>query len=98
MDLNEGAIQLSGYEITVEQRVVFKVDLPNRKTISIKSKYTKKIIDVLRPSLHKYQFNIDQVLILSGNNHVDLHLPVTSIDGLRLSVQLKEGEIRCFHK
>lgn len=95
MDLNEGAIQLAGYEITVEQRVVFKVDLPNRKTISIKSKYTKKIIDVLRPSLHKYQFNIDQVLILSGNNPIDLHLPVTSIDGLRLNVQLK-GEIRYY--
>lgn len=92
LDVNDTSTKLAGCEVTVEHRVIFKVDLPNRKTISIKSKYTKKIIDVLRPSLHKYQFNIDQVLVLSGNNPIDLHLPVTSIDGLRLTVQLKEGE------
>lgn len=86
-------MKLTGCEVTVEQRVVFKVDLPNRKTISIKSKSTKKIIDVLRPSLHKYQFSIDQVLIFSGNKLIDLHLAITSIDGHRLNVKMKDGKL-----
>lgn len=85
-------MKLSGCEVTVEQRVVFKLDLPNRKTISIKSKYTKIIMDVLRPSLHKYQYNLDQVLVMSENGPIDLQLPVTSIDGMRLNILLLDGK------
>ncbi|CAH1163571.1 unnamed protein product [Phaedon cochleariae] len=90
MDVNESSSKLAGCEVTVEQRVVFKLDLPNRKTINIRSKYTKIIVDVLRPSLHKYQYNLDEVFILNGNVAIDLDVPVTTIDGLRLKVQLRE--------
>lgn len=90
MDVSEPSTKLAGCEVTVEQRVVFKLDLPNRKIISVKSKYTKIIVDVLRPILHKYQYNLDQVVVLNGNSPVDLHQPVTSIDGLRLNVALRD--------
>ncbi|KAJ8930531.1 hypothetical protein NQ314_016644 [Rhamnusium bicolor] len=90
MDVNEPSIKLAGCEVTVEQRVVFKLDLPNRKIISVKSKYTKIIVDVLRPILHKYQYNLDQVVVTNANVPINLHLPVTSIDGARLNVQLCE--------
>ncbi|KAJ8978977.1 hypothetical protein NQ317_001450 [Molorchus minor] len=80
-DISEPSAKLAGCEVTVEQRVVFKLDLPNRKTISVKSKYTKIIIDVLRPILYKYQYNLDQVVVTDGGEPINLHLPVTSIDG-----------------
>lgn len=92
LDISETSTKLAGCEVMVEQRVIFKVDLPNRKTISIKSKYTKKIMEVLRPSLHKYQFNIDQVIVACGNRSIDLNQSVTAIDGMRLNVQVKDGE------
>nr|XP_023014758.1 regulator of G-protein signaling loco isoform X2 [Leptinotarsa decemlineata] len=91
LDVNEPSSKLTDCEVTVEQRVVFKLDLPNRKTINIRSKYTKIIIEVLRPSLHKYQYNLDQVIVMNGKSPIDLHLPVTSIDGMRLKVLLCEG-------
>ncbi|XP_018575675.1 regulator of G-protein signaling loco isoform X4 [Anoplophora glabripennis] len=90
MDISEPSTKLAGCEVTVEQRVVFKLDLPNRKIISVKSKYTKIIVDVLRPILHKYQYNLEQVVVTNMNSAIDLHLPVTSIDGARLNVQLLE--------
>ncbi|XP_050510624.1 regulator of G-protein signaling loco isoform X2 [Diabrotica virgifera virgifera] len=90
VNVEESSMTLAGCEVTVEQRVVFKLDLPNRKMISIRSKYTKIITDVLRPSLHKYQYNLDQMVVLNGNTPIDLHQPVTTIDGFRLKVQYKE--------
>lgn len=93
MDISEPSTKLAGCEVTVEQRVVFKLDLPNRKIISVKSKYTKIIVDVLRPILHKYQYNLDQVIVTNKNGPIDLRLPVTSIDGERLNVQLLEGTL-----
>ncbi|RZC33398.1 regulator of G-protein signaling loco, partial [Asbolus verrucosus] len=87
-DINEPSSKLAGCEVTVEQRVVFKLDLPNKKVISVKSKYTKIIADVLRPILLKYNYNLDQVKVaLNENELVDIHLPVTSIDEKRLKIQ-----------
>lgn len=77
----------------MEQRVVFKLDLPNRKIIAVKSKYTKVLGDVLRPILHKYNYSMEQVRVTHNNEDVDVTLRVTSVDGLRLNVQLLEGEL-----
>lgn len=89
LDVAESSGKLAGCEVTVEQRVVFKLDLPNRKIISVKSKYTKIIVDVLRPILHKYKFNLEDVVVTRVGYPVDVHLPVTTIDNARLNVQLK---------
>lgn len=84
---------LSGCEVLIEQRVVFKLDLPNRKVISVKSKTTKILLDVLRPILHKYGYVLDglHVTICGTNDVVDVTLPVTSVDTRRLNIQLAEG-------
>lgn len=94
--MNEPSTKLAGCEVTVEQRVVFKLDLPNRKVISVKSKYTKLIMEVLRPILHKYNYNLDEVKVTkAGNELVPLNQQVTTIDNMRLNVQLlNNGE--CF--
>lgn len=96
LDITEPSTKLAGCEVTIEQRVVFKLDLPNRKIISVKSKYTKIIVDVLRPILHKYKFTLEQVTVTRAGYPVDIALPVTTIDNARLNIQLK-GEFLCIN-
>lgn len=92
LDLNEVSTRLAACEVMIEQRVVFKLDLPNRKVISVKSKATKILVDVLRPILHKYGFGLDIVRVSVGpEEYVDVNLPVTSVDGCRLNIQQVDG-------
>lgn len=63
IDLDEASVMLAGKEVTIEQRVVFKLDLPNRKVISVKSKPCKALGEVLRPILHKYNYRLDLVQV-----------------------------------
>lgn len=79
IDLEESSSSIAGKEITIEQRVVFKLDLPNRKVISVKSKPCKTLGEVLRPILHKYNYRLDLVqvsfgrdLFFDGNRSFDL--------------------------
>lgn len=51
--------------MNIEQRVIFKLDLPNRKVISVKSKSCKALGEVLRPILHKYNYRLDLVQVIS---------------------------------
>lgn len=78
--------------MTIEQRVVFKLDLPNRKIIAVKSKYTKILMSVLKPILNKYNYSLDQVKVTIDNEIVDVSLPVTAVDGKRLNIQLIDGK------
>lgn len=71
---------LAGKVVVVEQRVVFKLDLPNKKVISVKSKITKTLGEVLRPILHKYNYKLDLVQVnilyyihLEKNNFFKMH-------------------------
>lgn len=61
--LDEDAIVLSGKEVKIERRVVFRLDLPNRKTIAVKSKQNKSLSQVLRPILHKYGYRLEMVTL-----------------------------------
>ncbi|KAH1006416.1 hypothetical protein HUJ05_007152 [Dendroctonus ponderosae] len=90
LDITEPSTKLAGCEVTIDQRVVFKLDLPNRKIISVKSKSSKLIIDVLRPILHKYKFSLDEVNVTKAGYPVDTGLAVTTIDNARLNIQLKD--------
>ncbi|KAK6635518.1 hypothetical protein RUM44_000770 [Polyplax serrata] len=88
LDLNEDASTLSNKEIHVEQRIVFKLDLPNRRTISVKSKTTKNLGQVLRSVLHKYSYRLEAIAIcsVSDNEVLELSLPITAVDGKKLTV------------
>lgn len=98
MDISESSAKLASCEVTVEQRVVFKLDLPNRKVIAVKSKYTKILVDVLKPILHKYNYNLEQVKVtFRGGESVDISLPVTSVDGMRLNIEQNQGTMYIFY-
>lgn len=83
--------ELAGNEVFIEQRVVFKLDLPNRKVISVKSKPCKLLYEVLRPILHKYNYRLDMVHVFSkeNNDFIDTTHHVTAVDGLRLQILFK---------
>lgn len=63
IDLELPSMHFAGKEILIEQRVVFKLDLPNRKIISVKSKPCKALGEVLRPILQKYNYRLELVTV-----------------------------------
>lgn len=63
IDLNMPSTTVAGKEVLIEQRVVFKLDLPNKKIISVKSKPCKMMSEVLRPILQKYNYQLEMVTV-----------------------------------
>lgn len=63
IDLDLPSTTIAGREVLIEQRVVFKLDLPNKKIISVKSKPCKVLAEVLRPILHKYNYRLELVTV-----------------------------------
>lgn len=63
--LDAESITIAGKEVTIEQRIVFKLDLPNRKVISVKSKTSKQLEEVLRPILSRYNYRLELVRVSS---------------------------------
>lgn len=63
IDLDLPSTTIAGREVLIEQRVVFKLDLPNKKIISVKSKPSKVLAEVLRPILHKYNYRLELVTV-----------------------------------
>lgn len=94
IDLENSATILAGKEVQIEQRVAFKLDLPDPKVISVKSKPKKVLCEVLKPILHKYNYRLEDVQVLIRDTHeeLDMSLPVTEIDGQRLQVVLCKSE------
>lgn len=63
IDLNVVSTSVAGKEVLIEQRVVFKLDLPNKKIISVKSKPCKILSEVLKPILQKYNYQLEMVTV-----------------------------------
>lgn len=63
LTLDAPSVTCAGKELTIDQRIVFKLDLPNRKVISVKSKTSKQLEEVLRPILFKFNFRLELVQV-----------------------------------
>lgn len=92
-DIESMSTKIAGKQVNIEQRVTFKLDLPNKKIISVKSKPEKVLEEVLRPILHKYHYSLDNVLVhlkdstpSSGTTRSLIKLMVTDVDGKRLTI------------
>ncbi|KAI8129455.1 Regulator of G-protein signaling loco [Lucilia cuprina] len=90
MDLQASTQELAGEEVEIEQRVAFKLYLPDPKVISVKSKPKKYLHEVVRPILQKYNYDLEAVDVLRRDNQekIDLSQLVTTADGLRLQIVL----------
>lgn len=93
VDLKASSMEIAGEEVVIDQRVTFKLYLPDPKVISVKSKPKKYLHEVVRPILQKYNYEMDAVDVLRRDNmeKIDLSQLVTTADGQRLHVVLKKA-------
>ncbi|KAF0302019.1 Regulator of G-protein signaling loco [Amphibalanus amphitrite] len=79
-------------EIRMEQRVLFRVDLPNQKTIGVKAKPNRQTCEVLRPILNKYGCKLENVNVFEsgGGAPLDSKVPVTQLDNRHLVVRWRD--------
>lgn len=82
---------LTGNEVMIEQRIAFKIDLPNKKVISVKSRTNKILSDVLRPILQKYEYTLETIKVYVKfcdyePLELDVDTSVETIDGQRLYI------------
>ncbi|XP_072177163.1 uncharacterized protein [Diadema setosum] len=89
VDMDQMATSLIGRQIIVERRVLFKIELPNKRVIGVKSKLSKKIIEVLRPVAYKYKLHLDAMVVHLSDSPVplDLDFTVASLDGQRILIE-----------
>ena len=99
LDLSEDSVVLGCSEVRVEPRVLFRLELPSKKSIGVKAKPAKVVRDVLGPILAQYGWSLDSMLVTRDNAPVKSDIPhhmtvnmddtVASIDNSRLLVQFK---------
>ncbi|XP_052099872.1 regulator of G-protein signaling 12-like isoform X2 [Mytilus californianus] len=94
LDLAEDISTLGSKEVMIERRVLFRMDLPNRKSIGVKAKPNRTIRDVFKPILNKYGFKLDNIFVqLSGKPDVlDIDEQVSTIDNQRVVI-LQQDDI-----
>ena len=92
LDLSEDCSTLGCSEVRVEPRVLFRLELPSKKSIGVKAKQTKLVEEVLGPILSQYGWNLSDMSVRLDQVRaiVDLKASVTSIDNTRLVVTHKE--------
>ncbi|XP_069139918.1 regulator of G-protein signaling 14-like [Argopecten irradians] len=92
LDLSEDISTLGSREVMIERRVLFRMDLPNRKSIGVKAKPNRSIRDVFKPILNKYGFKLDGICVeLSGQpGLVDIDAQVSTIDSQRVLIKHQE--------
>ena len=61
--MNLDVATLGSKEIKIEKRVLFRMDLPNKKSIGVKAKPNRTIQDVFRPILHKYNIRLEDMVV-----------------------------------
>lgn len=98
LDLGEDSTSLGCTEVRVEPRVLFRLELPSKKSIGVKAKPAKLVREVLGPILAQYGWNLDAMTVRRDvpNSHgghvdpdvalVDLEATVATIDNSRLLV------------
>ena len=80
------------FQVCVEARVLFRLELPSHKSIGVKAKQGKTVAEVLQPILLQYGWNVPEVEVYLDNEgrqegeRVDLGANVTAIDNKRLFV------------
>ena len=55
----EGNLLFSSFNSSL----LFRLELPSKKSIGVKAKQTKLVEEVLRPILQQYGWNLDQMLV-----------------------------------
>merc|ERR1719351_306198 len=99
LDLGEDSTSLGCTEVRVEPRVLFRLELPSKKSIGVKAKPAKVVRDVLGPILAQYGWSLDSMLVTRDSTPAKSNIPqhkavnmddtVSAIHNCRLLVQFK---------
>lgn len=63
MDLEKECTMLVGKEFRVEERTLYHVELPSKKTVAVKAAPSLPVVEALRPLLQKYGYQLDNIII-----------------------------------
>ncbi|KAJ8383159.1 hypothetical protein SKAU_G00039370 [Synaphobranchus kaupii] len=91
--LDQDCITLSSRDLRLEKRTLFRLDLvPINRSVGLKAKPTKPVTEVLRPVVAKYGLQLSHLVAkISGETEpLDLGLPISSLDGLRVILDVAD--------
>ncbi|XP_026159248.1 regulator of G-protein signaling 12b isoform X2 [Mastacembelus armatus] len=91
--LDQDCMTLCSRDLRLEKRTLFRLDLvPINRSVGLKAKPTKPVTEVLRPVVAKYGLHLsDLVARISGESEpLDLGLPISNLDGLRVVLDTAE--------
>lgn len=91
--LDQDCMTLCSRDLRLEKRTLFRLDLvPINRSVGLKAKPTKPVTEVLRPVVAKYGLHLsDLVARISGESEpLDLGLPISNLDGLRVVLDVAE--------
>ncbi|XP_035515749.1 regulator of G-protein signaling 12-like isoform X2 [Morone saxatilis] len=91
--LDQDCMTLCSRDLRLEKRTLFRLDLvPINRSVGLKAKPTKPVTEVLRPVVAKYGLHLsDLVARISGElEPLDLGLPISNLDGLRVVLDIAE--------
>uniref|UniRef100_A0A3Q3F741 Regulator of G protein signaling 12b n=1 Tax=Labrus bergylta TaxID=56723 RepID=A0A3Q3F741_9LABR len=91
--LDQDCMTLCSRDLRLEKRTLFRLDLvPINRSVGLKAKPTKPVTEVLRPVVAKYGLHLsDLVARISGETEpLDLGLPISNLDGLRVVLDIAE--------
>lgn len=63
MNLDDSASVLAGKEVKIEWRIEFRLDLPDRKSLTVKSKPSHTLGAILGPILTKHGYSLQMVTL-----------------------------------
>ncbi|XP_047189832.1 regulator of G-protein signaling 12b isoform X5 [Scophthalmus maximus] len=92
--LDQDCMTLCSRDLRLEKRTLFRLDLvPINRSVGLKAKPTKPVTEVLRPVVAKYGLHLaDLVARISGESEpLDLGLPISNLDGLRVVLDIAEN-------
>ncbi|MCI4377548.1 hypothetical protein PGIGA_G00204850 [Pangasianodon gigas] len=91
--LDQDSMTLSSRDLRMEKRTLFRLDLvPINRSVGLKAKPTKPVAEVLRPVVAKYGLRLNELVArISGETEpLDLGLPISNLDGLRVVLECSE--------
>ncbi|KAK5927015.1 hypothetical protein CgunFtcFv8_022543 [Champsocephalus gunnari] len=92
--LDQDCLTLCSRDLRLEKRTLFRLDLvPINRSVGLKAKPTKPVAEVLRPVVAKYGLHLANLVArISGEMEpLDLGLPISNLDGLRVVLDLAEN-------
>ncbi|XP_024117919.1 regulator of G-protein signaling 12b isoform X1 [Oryzias melastigma] len=94
--LDQDCMTLCSRDLRLEKRTLFRLDLvPINRSVGLKAKPTKPVTEVLRPVVAKYGLHLSglEARISGESEPLDLGLPISNLDGLRVVLDVAENTV-----